>query len=91
MRARLAELEGTVDEMRNVIAAQDGALARAQEQLATAQREDAPAASRPWRWLLGGALLAALLAGLARLTARLMPGRSKDSSDAAPRWHRRTN
>lgn len=91
VRAQLAELEGTVREMRNVIAAQDSALARAQEQLATAQREDAPAASQPWHWLLAGALLAALLAGLARLAARFMPGGSKDSSGAAPRWHRRTH
>ena len=91
LRAQLTELEGTVGEMRDVIAAQDTALAHAQERLAATQREDGRAAALPWRWLLGGALLTALVAGLARLAATLVAGRGKDSNGAAPRWHRRTN
>lgn len=90
LRAQLTELEATAGEMRSVIAAQDQALARAQERLATTQDVDMSPASWPWRWLLAGALIMALFTALPRLAARLMARRNNPASGAAPRWHRRT-
>lgn len=90
LRAQLTELEATVGEMRSIIAAQDQALARAQEQLATTPRDGAPRVARPWHWLLAGALAMALFTALPRLGTRLVSRRDPPAGGAAPRWHRRT-
>ena len=94
LRRRVAELEGSNDEMKQVIAIQDQALATAQERLADAGGEPPASARARWLWAaVAGLVLAGLvLAGLAFARKYRRDGAAGGATGITggrwPRWHR---
>lgn len=70
MRARVAELERLQAQQQQLIALKDSQLATAQQRVAQAQQAPATAKADPWPWVLGGAVLLAMLAIAAFLARR---------------------
>lgn len=89
LRALVAELEASSDDMRRIIQTQDQALARAQERLADMESQGPFHA--PWLKLLLAFAILAVLASVLKLrsgaTSRRVQGKGKATA-GAPRWHR---
>ncbi|MCF7221674.1 FimV/HubP family polar landmark protein [Marilutibacter chinensis] len=91
LRQRVAELEGSSEEMQRVIAIQDEALAKAQQRLAQRGGDGGGLviARSSWPWAAAVALLLAGVAGALKYRrARLADGGSPSTGSRWPRWHR---
>ncbi|KAB8165383.1 hypothetical protein FKV24_017250, partial [Lysobacter maris] len=89
LRQRVAQLEGSNEEMKQVIAIQDEALAKAQERLSRNGGDGIVAAGSPWSWAgLAGLLLAGLAIVLKYRRARVSTGSGSAAGNRRPRWHR---